>query len=243
MWAARADFESTRLAVASDLPRIVLWAWDRPEDLRWLDPRCCGVAFLARTLRLRGGEVLIRRRVPPLRVGSGTGLVAVTRIEVDRRVRPSLSEGQRLGAAAEIAATAGLLGVRAVQVDFDAAASERTFYRELLAEVRKRLPASVRLSMTALASWCFEDRWLGGLPVEEAVPMLFRMGVDGPLVLRRLKARRGFSEALCKHSLGLSTDETAVLPWIPHGRRLYLFHPAAWSEAALQNLLSEVSLP
>jgi hypothetical protein len=31
---------------------------------------------------------------------------------------------------------------------------------------------------TALASWCEADGWISGLPVAEAVPMLFRMGPD-----------------------------------------------------------------
>jgi hypothetical protein len=33
------------------LPRLVLWAWERPEDLRALDPDT-GVAFLAQTITL-----------------------------------------------------------------------------------------------------------------------------------------------------------------------------------------------
>ena len=64
----------------------------------------------------------------------------------------------------------------AIQIDFDAADSERDVYRRLLARVRAVLPRTVPLSMTALASWCVGDTWLDGLPVDEAVPMLFRMG-------------------------------------------------------------------
>jgi uncharacterized protein DUF3142 len=169
-------------------------------------------------------------------------LVAVTRIESDRQRPPRLSPEQRLRAADWIARTA-VQGVLTVQVDFDAVVSERAFYRALLDDVRSRLPGSVGLSVTALASWCLEDRWLAGAPVGEAVPMLFRMGPDGPPVLRRLRGGHDFQEPLCRQSLGLSTDEADRLPWIPQGRRLYLFHPAAWSEEALHNILSEVHSP
>jgi len=56
--------------------------------------------------------------------------------------------------------------------------SERDFYRALLQDLRAQLPDNVPLSMTALASFCIGDRWLEGLPVDEAVPMIFRMGAD-----------------------------------------------------------------
>ncbi|HKX29107.1 MAG TPA: hypothetical protein VJ302_15540, partial [Blastocatellia bacterium] len=39
-------------------PRIVLWAWERPENLEFIDPGRIGVAFLARTIRLELNETL-----------------------------------------------------------------------------------------------------------------------------------------------------------------------------------------
>src|SRR5262245_7636999 len=35
------------------LPGIYLWAWERPEDLRFLGERRIGVAFLAKTIYLK----------------------------------------------------------------------------------------------------------------------------------------------------------------------------------------------
>ena len=40
---------------ARRLPAVVLWAWERPEDLRFLAGREAGVAFLAATVRFSGG--------------------------------------------------------------------------------------------------------------------------------------------------------------------------------------------
>ena len=36
------------------LPPFVLWAWERPEDLRFINPQNIAVAFLAGTIRIRG---------------------------------------------------------------------------------------------------------------------------------------------------------------------------------------------
>ena len=48
-------------------PGVFVWAWEHPEDLRSLDTRAAGVAFLARTVWLEGGHVAVRPRMQPLR--------------------------------------------------------------------------------------------------------------------------------------------------------------------------------
>src|SRR5215470_1689041 len=65
----------------NQLPKIMLWAWERPEDLSFIDPRQIGVAFLAKTIYLRGDKVESRPRLQPLNVPETTALVAVVRIE------------------------------------------------------------------------------------------------------------------------------------------------------------------
>jgi hypothetical protein len=62
------------------LPRLVIWAWERPEDLGTLGSDI-GVAFLAQTITASGAEIAVEPRRQPLRVGDSTVLVAVTRIE------------------------------------------------------------------------------------------------------------------------------------------------------------------
>jgi hypothetical protein len=206
-------------------PRIFLWAWERPENLTFLHPHEAGVAFLTRTVILRHGEVLVRPRFQPLRVAAGTALVAVVRVESDGSGLPQAPPVARAitGAARE--------GVVALQVDYDAPVSERSFYRTLLTEIRKLLPARVPLSMTALVSWCSGDDWLDGLPVAEAVPMLFRMGPSLP-------PGRDFRSVICRQSLGVSTDE---LPGrVPAGRRVYVFHPRPWTAETARAAVREV---
>jgi hypothetical protein len=218
-------------------PRVILWAWERPELLDFIDPNAVGVAFLARTLYLSGPDVIVRPRLQPLSVPHDTKLMAVVRIEADRLRPPDLSAQQREVAAAAIVEASGLHGIRALQIDFDAAVSQRAFYRDVLRELRRQLPASMPLSMTALASWCVYDDWLTGLPVDEVVPMVFRMGADQHRV-RRYLADGDFRAAYCRHSLGVSTDEP--LPALRAKRRLYMFHPQAWRPAALSSTLEEV---
>ena len=229
-------FSASENRLAS-LPHIVLWAWERPEDLRSLPAGRVGVSFLAGTLTLSAGTVRVRPRLNDLRVAPGTPLVACARIEVDSRQPPALSSGQAAAASAAIASLAGLRGIAAVQVDFDATVSERTFYADLLRDLRRGLPPAMPISITALASWCMDDPWIAGLPVDEAVPMLFRMGPAAADVRVLLAQGRDFSLPVCRESIGISTDEKVAD--LPAGRRRYIFNPEGWSPGAVRALIAE----
>lgn len=206
-------------------PRLMLWAWERPEDLRFLDPEKTGVAFLAETIQIQDGRATARPRLQPLQIAPGTKLMAVVRIEMSGAA-PATDEVSGL-----VLRTVSLPGLSALQLDFDALFSQRGFYRQLVSEVRARLPSTMPLSMTALVSWCVSDNWINGLPVAEAVPMYFRMGPE-PL-LRSVQSR----SALCGTSVGLSTDE---LIRVPLNGRVYLFHPRPWTPEALRTALAEI---
>jgi len=206
-------------------PHVFLWAWERPENLEFLDPHSAGVAFLARTVCLRGGAVSVRPRLNPLRYAPGAVLMAVVRVEPQDGSLPPVED-----ASAAIAEAAAIPGVRALQVDFDATRSQRPFYRALLNDLRARVPRSTPISITALTSWCESDGWIAGLPVAEAVPMLFRMGPGE-------RPARTFRPALCQSSAGVSTDEPLHAP--PSAARLYLFNPHPWTNATFQAALRE----
>jgi hypothetical protein len=218
-------------------PPVMLWAWERPDDLSGLDPRVAGVAYLAKTLILAGNEVLVRPRRQPLRVPVGIELVPVVRIEAARQRPPALMPAQIERLAGEIALLARP-DTPAVQIDFDATHSQRAFYADILSDVRKRLPQDTRLSITALASWTLFDNWLDWLPVDEAVPMLFRMGADGENVRRYLRSGGDVRAEPARRSLGISTDEP--LPRLPAGRRVYVFNPDRWTPIAAGRAVEEV---
>jgi len=209
-------------------PHVILWAWESPQNLNFIDPNEAGVAFLARTLILADHQAIIRPRLQPLRVPPGTALMAVVRLEStghDELPRPS-------EIAPAIADLARDPGIRALQIDYDARFSERAFYRQLISEVKSRLPERFPLSMTALASWCNGDGWIATLPVSDAVPMLFRMGPE------RYRPGSNFRVPLCRTSVGVSMDEPVAR--LPRGRRVYVFHPGRWTQRDYKNALQEV---
>jgi hypothetical protein len=213
----------------NQFPSVMLWAWERPEDLTFLDSHNYGVAFLAQTLTLKGDEVVFNPRHQPLQVPPDAKVMAVTRIESQKITgqRPALSANQRQQLVKLILRTLELGRVAAIQVDFDALVSEREFYRALLQDLRTQLPDDVSLSMTALASFCIGDRWLDDLPVDEAVPMIFRMGADDRVVKNMLAGGGDFREALCQKSYGIAVDEPIVLKFKPD-RRVYVFNGRSW---------------
>lgn len=126
-----------------------------------------------------------------------------------------------------------------VQIDFDATRSERDFYGRLLADLRARLPRGTTLSITALASWCFGDRWLDRLPVDFAVPMLFRMGWDGDAIRRSLAEGSDFGSPSCRRGVGVSLDEP--IPPLFAGRPVYVFSPQRWSPGRYQDALAVIA--
>jgi hypothetical protein len=218
-------------------PPVMLWAWERPDDLSQLDAADAGVAYLAKTVFLSADDVIVKPRRQPLRLPELVYLVPVVRIEAPRAAAPSLSAPQRAKLTAELLALARP-GTPALQIDFDATFSQRTFYRLLLADVRAGLRPGTMLSITALASWALADTWIGDAPVDEAVPMLFRMGVDGDHVRRHLARGGDFRPALARTSFGISIDEP--LRPLPAGRRVYIFHSQPWTTEAAKTVIREV---
>jgi hypothetical protein len=223
--------------LSSEMPQKILWAWERPEDLTFLDPGKFGVAFLAQTLFLEGNSVLFKPRRQPLEVPPGTYLIAVTRIETNKQggKRAAFDEAMVQRTAGLIKSTLELPDVRAVQIDFDAASSERAFYRELMLEIKYQLDPGIPLTMTSLASWCTGDAWFNDFPVAEAVPMAFQMGSDTEKIKAYLRNGNDWAEPLCRGSYGVSLDENLGADLKP-GRRIYYFKSGTWTRRDVASL-------
>jgi hypothetical protein len=203
------------LASCSGEPRRVIpWAWERREDLRFVRGE---VAYLAQTITLRGAVTDVRPRMQPLLLDRSVRATPVIRIETNH---PTLDDAQRRSVVAAITH----LRSDSVQIDFDATLSQRPFYRALLGDLHRTIP---HIGITALASWCSDDRWLAGLPIDDAIPMLFQMGGDDHLVRSRLDRGDDFREPLCRASAGIALDE--LPPRIPERRRIYVFNSRRWS--------------
>ena len=232
-------------------PRTMLWAWETPEDLTALDPTRTGVAYLSREV-LIAPELSIVPRRQPLRLAAGTWLMAVVRIDA------------RIDATGPIADTPALRSqlleailpatqqpnVRALQIDFDAAASQLPFYTALLHDLRRAMPAGMPLSITALTSWCGPRSWLPQVEgsVDEAVPMFFRMGGTPTLRATTPKSTAGITQPLCATSLGVALDEPwpdepwPDEPWptaaanLHTMQRVYIFRTGPWTADDLHRL-------
>jgi hypothetical protein len=233
--------------------QLTLWAWDRPEDLRFLAhapalphfgtaaldcgtaaPQHCStvrVAFLDRTVRFDDGRMAVRYRQQPLLVSPGTPLMSVVRVETRGRT-PEISQAD--ATAALIVKAVHAPRVTALQIDFDARASDRPFFAALLKSVRARLPREIPLSITALASWCVDDPWIDTRDIDEIVPMVFQMGPDARHVLTRLEEDGRWPVAACNGAAGIATDEPHDR--LPAARSVYVFNPRAWTPGDLRAL-------
>lgn len=215
---------------SAEMPRTIVWAWEEPEDLRAANPQKVGVAFLAARVFV-GKEVSVARRHQPIEVPEGIWADAVVRIEAEPGFEDT--DTTRNNVADAILSAARLPRVRGVQVDFDATASQRQFYANVLQRVRAGLPASQLLEITALVSWCARNpAWFHGLPIDAAVPMEFRLGEH--------VGQWGIAEPLCMASMGISTDEPLPSEQLAIAkaseRTLYVFSPRPWTESQLQSL-------
>lgn len=205
----------------SSLPVSTLWVWERPEDLRQVDPHTTAIATLDATVELGRSATVIPRHQPFI-YPAGITRIAVIRIEAPGSIAPGLES-----AAADLILSAADPGAAALQIDFDARRSQHAFYANLLRELRRRMPAAQPLSITALESWCSSDDWIGSLPIDEAVPMFFRMEPDrrdAPPDLPQFQIR----EPLCMSSLGISTREP--YPVSRAGKRVYIFPDRGWRQ-------------
>ena len=234
-----AVFAAAVLAGASPTraaPAFVVWAWERPEDLRFLRGRA-EIAVQTGFVTLTGDAVEARRRRFPL-LASQAAAMAVVHVQIDHHRPLVWSSEQRAKAAAAVLALARAPSVRAVQLDFEVRRSERQALLDLLGDVRAGLPAGEKLSMTAIASWCETEDWLSGAAADEIVPMLFRMGPGGAGLKAKLENGGDFAQPRCRSALAISAD--TPIERAPAGRTVYLFDPRPWSEPAFERVRQEV---
>ncbi|BDU74676.1 hypothetical protein [Mesoterricola silvestris] len=224
--------------VPASSPRVWVWAWDRPEDLRFLKPEEAGVAFFVLGIQVGPGTVAVRPRTAPLRLPEGMHRIAVVRLEASGAGVPERRMTEILAAIRTYALVPGIEGL---QIDFDASLSQRPFYRQLIDRLLKPGEIQVPLTITALASWCMGDPWIRDLPVSGAVGMFFQMGRDTPEALAWLRKHRPVTGvrpgAL---AWGLATDQPLpVAP--PPEARVFLFHPRSWTPDAFSSALRRVT--
>ncbi len=220
---------------APPAPRLVVWAWERPEDLRFL-PADAAIAVQTGFIELAGDGFRARGRRYPLQAGHAPE-TAVVHLQIDDRDPPRWTPALRARIAAAVRHFARIVPAPRVQIDFEVRQSQRQILADVLHDARAGLPRAVPLSMTAIASWCQED-WLGSLPVDEIVPMLFRMGRGEPAIRARIEGGGDWSEPACRKALAISAD--TPIARAPAGRRIYLFAPRSWTPSTFDAVRKRV---
>lgn len=238
-------------------PRIMLWSWQKIEDLSAIDTSKVGVALLVGRFTVDQNKISLEPRLSQLQLPPGCYREAVARVEIKQM--PDESKMEEVSAKLAHAIVNLVLAhshYEGLQIDFDAKQLERPFYMHLLKQLRARLPLGLTLSMTALASWCQGDPWLrqaianDRLPVDYVVPMFFTMGVGKEQALRLLQDNLpGPFNGHC--ALGFSLSEAATVSLIStklkNLDRIYLFCSPGWQHDRIkyagklvdQNLLKE----
>lgn len=206
---------------------LILWAWERPEDLRFAGASA-EVAVQTGFIEIMGDGFRPRGRRFPLKVERPPE-TALVHVEIGHQRPLRWTPALRAQVGAAVLHFARAIPARRVQIDFEVRASERRVLLDLLGDVRRGLPRGTILSMTALASWCDTEDWLDEAPVDEIVPMLFRMQRGGEALKRRLAMGGDLRNPRCRAALAVASDEPIARA--PPGRRVYLFNPRSWTAA------------
>lgn len=220
---------ATPAHVQVSLARGVAWVWPGSNG-----PRSSyrEAAVLVESLVLREQHVEHGGRAASLPVPPGVRLIPVVHVEAADDATASITPRQRSAVLDAVRRHAPLAaaGAGVLQIDFEAPARQREAYLALIAEVRAALPAPVRLSVTALAHWCTQGDWLDRLPVDEVVPMLYRLGRHADVWRQRFASADPALAGRCRGpALGFATNDPPPLALLARTERPYWFDESAWS--------------
>ena len=204
----------------------IAWLWDEARLPAWSAPEA---AVLQRHILLSGNRILTRPRMRQAALARYSLVTPVVHVEISTVNPPHDMEASRMAIVGAMRQAAGLSTSGRVQLDMEARPSQREFYRSLVAELRATLPASIKLSVTALAWWCRAPQWLDGLEADEVVPMFFRMGKDSTAMREILASSPGKLHARCRDgSAGFSPQEAVPTEVSARYARTYWFDYRAW---------------
>lgn len=244
------------MSATTHVPSVNLWAWERDEDLSFIDPSKVGVSYFAGMIYVRGASTEFRPRTQKLKLPAGVHSVPVFRIETLRgeglpgSVSTSDARPPEFAAADYIAksivkAIKSLPPSDTVQIDFDALADERPFYRTILKKLRQELPPARRISITALGSWLLSDKWLQDGDADEVIAMMFSIGADRKNILQRVQSQRLDSGTNAQVSLGISANEslTNKALFAAHLQnqfdKIYIFNSRPWNRDRFDAITKE----
>jgi len=221
--------------VSASLANGVAWIWPDSNGPRSANGETAPyreAAVLVESLVLRARGVERGGRTQGLRLPPGVRIVPVLHVEAAADAPSMLTPAQRDAIVAAVRRHAGVAasGAGLLQLDFEAPARQRDAYRELVTAVRQALPAEVRLSVTVLAHWCTQGDWLDRLPVDEVVPMLYRLGPHAAQWRERFVREDATLARRCRGpAFGFATNDPPPPALLARATRPYWFDASAWS--------------
>ena len=213
--------------------QLVLWSWQRQDNLSFVKKGTL-IAPLIGTISINRNDLHVSPRSNPLTLNPSTQIIPVVRLEINPR--SFINEQTLEKIIFHILALTQPCKSKELQIDFDATTSQRPFYEKLLTQLRKALPSS-KLSITALASWCLGDPWIGKLPIDYAVPMVYNLGEDEDIKRFILNTKQWKSRKCCEY-IGL--HQKKLFMKIPKGWTVFVFNDEAWTLQSYENLLKEI---
>lgn len=224
--------------------RIMLWSWFNADETCQSTPDDIDYGLAVLRGRVIAGDTIDEiATVPRLARVKHTSVndMAVVRLEIrpDRLAMDATRQDDYIDRLVQKTLTLALGSrpIRCLQIDCDARLSQRDLYIRYLRALRKRLPAQIDLSITALASWAFGDRWIqkANLPVCEVVPMYFSMGKSGEQIRQLIASgRKPETFGRDERVAGLRYQELTDFVVLAHKAdlefdRIYLFSSDGWS--------------
>ena len=211
--------------------KIYVWAWERPEDLRFLgkDKDSVVIVYYAGDVVIENGGMEITPRRNRLILPQDVPIIPLVRI--DNFDNAEVLDDQRLGDIKKfIVQICSITGISGCQIDFDVLSSERAFYTRLISEVKKEISPNIPLSITALVSWCDKHSWLDETEIDFAVPMFYRLGPDSMQIQTGRVGSTFLKSEKCQSAIGISTDEQLPRKTYLQGKDTYFFNPEPWTE-------------
>lgn len=235
-----------------DKKSVSIWAWDRFDDLSFLKDDT-SVTSYAGTFYLRDNRSIFDPRRKELICPKETARIPSFRIESVNKIDKDYEDSAIAGICDTIKQYFRTHSEcqKMVQIDFDARASERDLYKKLLFKLRQTLKSAqytsdVKISITALASWCLKDKWMQDLDVDEIVIMLFSLGQDKEDVLTDLKDTNLDTGNKASTAIGISANEPQtnealkILGIISDARKMYIFQSLPWTKNRYVAITDEV---
>ena len=222
-------------------PNLVLWVWERPENLYFMKKEQVTYAYLAGTATKTDNGLMLYFRQQPLRIPDGNTTIATVRIE-DKAKKATFidSDIEEITNFIVKSCTDNLKNI-SCQIDFDAGQSQIEFYKKLITAVRGKLPIGIELSITSLVSWCTSNNsWFDDLPIDEIVPMFFRLGMDSNIYWQKITQGELLLDPFCQKSIGISTDEELPDKIYLKDKTIYIFNNQYWNKSNWNIIRSEI---